>query len=59
MRSPHPLDDYPDNITERLAHWAKAAPDRVFLAQRDAAGGWRTLTYARTLLRCAPSRRRC
>ena len=49
MRSPHPLDDYPDNITARLAHWAKVAPDRVFLAQRDAAGGWRTLTYSRTL----------
>ncbi len=30
-------------------HWAAAAPDRVFLAQRDAAGGWRSLTYAQTL----------
>jgi feruloyl-CoA synthase len=46
MRSPHPLPPHPDKITERLAHWAKSAPDRVFLAQRDAAGGWRTLNYA-------------
>jgi feruloyl-CoA synthase len=46
MRSPHPLPAYPTNLTERLVHWAKAAPDRIFLAQRDAAGAWRTLTYA-------------
>ena len=46
MRSPHPLQPYPQKLTARLAHWAKAAPERVFLAQRDAAGPWRTLTYA-------------
>ncbi len=51
MRSPHPLPPYPGNITERLVHWAKAAPDRVFLAQRNAAGDWRTLTYAETYTR--------
>jgi feruloyl-CoA synthase len=51
MRSPQPLLPYPRNMTERLAHWAKAAPDRIFLAQRDAAGGWRTVTYAQTLER--------
>jgi feruloyl-CoA synthase len=49
MRSPHPLSPYPQNLTQRLVHWAEAAPDRVFLAQRDAAGGWRTLTYADAL----------
>jgi feruloyl-CoA synthase len=49
MRSPHLLPPYPKNLTERLAHWAKAAPDRVFLAQRDATGAWQTLTYAQTL----------
>ena len=57
MRSPHPLPPYPQNLTERLAHWAKAAPDRVFLAQRDAAGSWRTLTYARNARRGARDRR--
>jgi feruloyl-CoA synthase len=49
MRSPHPLPPHPQKLTERLVHWAKAAPDRVFLAQREGAGGWRTLSYAQTL----------
>ncbi|MGH6969792.1 MAG: feruloyl-CoA synthase, partial [Stellaceae bacterium] len=30
---------------------AKTAPDRVFLAQRDGGGAWRTLTYAQALHR--------
>ncbi len=49
LRSPHALPPYSRNLTERLMHWAKIAPDHVFLAQRDAAGGWRALTYADTL----------
>ena len=49
LRSPHALRPFAKNLTERLVHWAKAAPERVFLAQRDAAGAWRTLTYAQTL----------
>jgi feruloyl-CoA synthase len=49
MRSPHRLPPHPQKLTERLVHWAKTAPDRVFLAQRDAAGGWRTSSYAQTL----------
>ena len=48
MRSPEPLTAYPENLTQRLAYWAKTAPDRIFLAQRDHAGGWRTLSYAAT-----------
>src|SRR5271169_2067135 len=46
LRSPHPLPAFPQKITERLVHWAKAAPGRVFLAQRDPSGAWRTQTYA-------------
>ncbi len=46
MRSPRPLGPYPNNLTERLAHWADIAPERIFLAQRDRTGAWRTLTYA-------------
>ena len=42
IRSPHPLAPYPGKLTERLEHWARTAPDRTFMAQRDAAGGWRT-----------------
>jgi len=46
MRSPEPLPPYAAKLTERLDYWAKAAPDRIFLAQRSAAGAWRTLSYA-------------
>jgi feruloyl-CoA synthase len=49
LRSPQPLDAYPQKLTERLEHWAKVAPDRVFLAQRAADGSWRRLTYAQAL----------
>src|SRR5262245_32646018 len=49
LRSPHPLEPYPDKLTLRLQHWAEAAPDRIFLAQRTADGAWRKLTYAETL----------
>jgi feruloyl-CoA synthase len=50
LRSPHKLGAYPDKLTQRLEHWAEAAPDRVFLAQRAPDGSWRTLTYAQTLM---------
>jgi len=46
LSPPQALGPYPDRITDRLEHWAREAPGRVFLAQRDLAGGWRTLTYA-------------
>jgi feruloyl-CoA synthase len=49
LHSPHPLPAFPQKLTERLVHWANAAPERVFLAQRDASGAWRTLTYADAL----------
>ncbi len=49
IRSPHQLAPYPAKLTERLVHWAKTAPERTFMAQRDAAGGWRRISYARTL----------
>jgi feruloyl-CoA synthase len=51
LRSPHPLPPYPRAITERLTHWADAAPERIFLAQREGGGAWRTLTYAQALAR--------
>jgi feruloyl-CoA synthase len=47
LRTPHPLAPYPGRLTERLVHWAGGAPQRAFIAQRDAQGGWRTLTYAK------------
>jgi feruloyl-CoA synthase len=49
MRAAQVLAPYHATLSEPLEHWAKAAPDRVFLGQRDAGGNWRTLTYAETL----------
>jgi feruloyl-CoA synthase len=51
LRSPHQLGPYPLKLTERLEHWAAGAPDRVLFAQRDGAGGWRSVTYAAALNR--------
>jgi feruloyl-CoA synthase len=45
LRSPRALEPYPGKLTERLAYWAKAAPERIFLAQRDRTGAWRSVTY--------------
>src|SRR5215471_537093 len=44
-RSPHPLNAFPEKLTERLDYWAAEAPDRTFLAQRGADGEWRRVTY--------------
>jgi feruloyl-CoA synthase len=46
VRSLDPLRDYPVRFTEHLARWAKVRPHTLFLAQRDAAGEWRKLTYS-------------
>ncbi len=48
------LQDYSRRLTDRLHHWADAEPERVFMAERAADGGWRTLTYAQ--LRAASRR---
>ncbi|WP_028670663.1 feruloyl-CoA synthase [Saccharospirillum impatiens] len=45
------LPDYPDTLIERLDHWASVAPDRVFVAQRNADGEWESVTYRETLNR--------
>jgi feruloyl-CoA synthase len=47
--SPHALPPYPNNLTDRLIHWANAAPERLFMADRGADGGWRRLIYADAL----------
>jgi feruloyl-CoA synthase len=49
LRPKTALADYPIRITDRLHHWAEAAPDRVFMAERASDGGWRKLTYAELL----------
>ncbi|HYI87082.1 MAG TPA: feruloyl-CoA synthase [Burkholderiales bacterium] len=49
LRARGALPPYPEKLTERLEHWASVAPARVLFAQRDAAGGWRSVTYAQAL----------
>ncbi len=49
LRPKIPLGDYPVRLTDRLHHWASAEPNRVFMAERDAGGGWRQITYAQLL----------
>ena len=53
LRSPQKLDAYPDKITQRLEHWAKAAPERTFLAQRQTDGSWRKLSYVQEIGRAS------
>ena len=51
VRCTDPLPAYPDKITLHLERWAREAPDRVYLAQRNTQGSevsWRTLTYRDT-----------
>ncbi|MDR3469668.1 MAG: feruloyl-CoA synthase [Xanthobacteraceae bacterium] len=49
LRPKAALGDYPERVTDKLIHWATVAPDRVFMAERNAAGGWREVTYAQML----------
>jgi feruloyl-CoA synthase len=48
LRSPQALGAHPRSVGERLAHWARAAPQRTFLAER-APGGWREVSYGEAL----------
>src|SRR6476659_9801288 len=43
------LGEYPARLTDRLHLWAKAEPNRIFMAERNARGGWRQITYAQLL----------
>ena len=48
LRPKKPLGDYPVRLTDRLHHWARAEPNRIFMAERKGAG-WRQITYAQLL----------
>jgi feruloyl-CoA synthase len=49
LQSPQSLGPYPDKLTERLEFWAAETPDQTFLAQRDANGVWRKISYEQAL----------
>lgn len=50
VASPEPMGTYPTRLTERLEHWAAAAPEGVFLTQREG-NRWRHVTYREALRR--------
>jgi feruloyl-CoA synthase len=58
LKSTVPLKKRPHRITQRLVHWAKKTPDKVFLGQKDKQGLWQTITYAeayekvKTIIHC-------
>ena len=49
LRSRHALGDFARCAGEFLEHWAREAPDRPFLLERSAGGGWRGLSYGEML----------
>ena len=51
LRSPEPLSEYPQRLTDRLEHWARLAPQRLFAARRGADGEWLRMSYAQMLER--------
>jgi feruloyl-CoA synthase len=46
LRSTEALGNYPSRLTDHLEHWAREAPDRTFVARRDASGAWQRIGYA-------------
>ncbi|WP_213285082.1 AMP-binding protein [Bradyrhizobium sp. sGM-13] len=50
LSSPVELGECTWRITDFLPNWASSAPDRIFLAQRNAKGGWDEITYGEAWL---------
>ena len=50
LRSAVALPPLPRSTGVWLKRWAMDAPERVFLAERDGAGGWRRVTYRETYM---------
>ncbi len=48
--SKEPLEPYARRLTDRLLHWAEAAPARTLVAKRVAGGAWREVSYGAALL---------
>lgn len=48
LRHPEPLQPYSRCMGSWLDHWARTTPDALFLAERDADGNWRRLSYRST-----------
>jgi feruloyl-CoA synthase len=51
LQAEQALQAFPDRITDRLVHWANAAPERTFMARREkrsdgTTGDWKHISYA-------------
>ena len=46
LRSENVLEPYAERLTDKLIHWANAAPDRTWMARRGADGQWIKISYA-------------
>ena len=55
LRNGQPKRPHPPHMLAPLVYWASAAPDRVWLAQRDpdepSRPGWKSVTYGEALIR--------
>ena len=51
LRSDEPLQPFAERLTDRLAHWAREAPERTLAARRDHGGDWIRIGYAAMLAR--------
>jgi feruloyl-CoA synthase len=49
LRSPTPLAEHPHSVLAWLRHWADRQPDQLMLAQRDALGAWRRVSWGEAL----------
>jgi feruloyl-CoA synthase len=49
LRPKMALGQYPVRLTDRLHHWARIEPNRIFMAERAAGDGWRQISYAELL----------
>ncbi|MDE2605575.1 MAG: feruloyl-CoA synthase [Burkholderiales bacterium] len=54
LRAEQPLEVHAERMTDRLLHWARTAPDRVFMARRvrnadGSRGDWQAITYGQAL----------
>ncbi|MCG6901138.1 MAG: feruloyl-CoA synthase [Rhodobacter sp.] len=43
------LPDYPDRLSDRIVHWARATPDTTWMAERADDGGWTRVSYGELL----------
>ncbi|HET7387365.1 MAG TPA: feruloyl-CoA synthase [Nocardioidaceae bacterium] len=46
LRSAEPLGNHPDSVTTSFRQWVRRDPEHLLAAERNAAGRWRSVSYA-------------